>query len=664
MINFDFKHSLIYPAVFWLKSPIFYLIKFIFIISLVFFLVFLFLFWTSFALQHSSQYFFLAGFSILSLVVCLFSLLLWMFFQIKIKNPKVEHSLNLADFLSFETAQAIDYALKLARKLNLFPVSSSLLLYSLLFQKKTEFIFSRALINLSELAKNLLDNFYLKKEKFAQGVYSQEFLQIIQESYQLAKKKKHYKIEVGDVLSVLARLNSVFNEALIKADLHPQDIDNIIAWMEEEERKKRENRRFWEYRNLLKRGSLAKDWAAGYSITLDQYSIDWTRLIRLEGYPEIIGYEKEVKEVEAALASPEINNVMLVGVAGVGMKNVILKFAKKGALGQSLEPVNYKRVVELQMPKLLAQIKGVDEIERTLETIFKEVIAAGNIILVIDDFHNFVVDKERPGTIDITGILASYLDFPQFPLIAITTYEGLHRQIEKRPSLVNMFHKIEVKEPSPNETILMLQQMIPKLERKYKKFVSYPALKSIISLSSRYIATDPFPKKAKDLLEEVMVRASMDQGRWVLPEHVERLVSEKTEIPVGEVEKKEKEKLVNLEELIHRRIINQDEAVNEISNALRRAKAGMTIRNAPMGSFLFLGPTGVGKTETAKALAQIYFGSEKRMIRLDMSEFQNIDDIHRLLGTEDEEGILTVPVRENPFSLVLLDEIEKAHPIS
>jgi len=156
--------------------------------------------------------------------------------------------------------------------------------------------------------------------------------------------------------------------------------------------------------------------------------------------------------------------------------------------------------------------------------------------------------------------------------------------------------------------------------------------------------------------------ARYTKSSFVLPEHVLKIIAEKTQIPVGKVQEKEKETLLNLEKLIHQRIINQDEAVNEISEALRRARAQVSTKRGPMGSFLFLGPTGVGKTETAKALAEIYFGAESRMIRLDMSEFQQIEDIDRLLDSAGKEGLLTTPVRETPFSLLLLDEIEKAHP--
>jgi ATP-dependent Clp protease ATP-binding subunit ClpC len=396
---------------------------------------------------------------------------------------------------------------------------------------------------------------------------------------------------------------------------------------------------------------------------LDQFSTDWTKVISKKGFRESVGLEKEIRQVERILSRTELNNVLLIGEPGGGRMKIVEEIARKSLFNLSLPEINSKRVVSLDIVSLLSQAQSFEETEVLLDTIFKEVVTAGNVILVIDDFHNYVSPVARPGTIDISGVISHYLPLPNFRLIAITNYPGFHKFIEPNASLLSQFEKVEVSEVSENETIQVLENFLPYYEKKHKVFVTYPALRDLVKYADRYITETPFPKKAIDLLDETVVYvSSFTTSKLVLPEHVARIVSDKTQIPVGEIELKERETLLNLENLIHQKIIDQEEAVKEISTALRRARADITMRKGPMGAFLFLGPTGVGKTETSKALAEIYFKSEEAMIRIDMSEFSDIKDIPRLIGSIDQEGILVSKVRERPFSLILLDEFEKAHP--
>jgi ATP-dependent Clp protease ATP-binding subunit ClpC len=263
---------------------------------------------------------------------------------------------------------------------------------------------------------------------------------------------------------------------------------------------------------------------------------------------------------------------------------------------------------------------------------------------------------------EISSVLSSFLPLPSFRMIGITTPAGLHRNLETVPGFLENFEIVEIPSVSKDETLQILEDRALRLEQKYNVFFSFQSLFEIVELCDKYMPQKPFPEKAMEILDALAIKISKRPQRIVFQEDVSQMITEKTKIPVGEIKKAEKEKLLNLEELIHQRIINQEMAVKEISEALRRARAEIKARKGPMGSFLFLGPTGVGKTETAKALAEIYFGSEKEMIRLDMSEFQNLQDIDRLLGKEGQEGLLTTPVIDKPFSLILLDELEKAHP--
>lgn len=674
MFNFHLKKAAIYKAVKW--SGIFNLIKtfrqIFFVISVI--LIFVFIY--GFLGENFSQAFLkiiLGSF----LIFLSFLIIFWLaetFFNSKLKRPKLKYfleeavlnpaELNLADFLSFETAEAIAQSVRFAKSRNLKEISPSILSYFVLKDnKELSFIFSRLLLDLKKVEGIIKANLkILNKNGKRNGVYSNDFQKTILSAFEIAQTKGHQRIEIGDILTALAKNDSVFKKILIDFKLKVEDIQNLTWWLESLQEEIAKNKKFWEWENLIKKGSLAKDWAAGYTVTLDNFGVDFSKIARNSGFPKVIGHKKEIQAIERILARKEINNVLLVGEPGVDKKDLVITVASKSILGEFLPEVNHKRVVQLDLSLLATQTENSEEAELVLEKIFQEVIRAGNVILLIDEFHDYLGGPARPGILDISGVIAKYLHLSEFQIIASTTFAGLHKYIEQNPSILSLFDKIEVIEPSEIETLMVLEKLTPVLEKKYKIFVSYPALRDIVIFSEKYIQDVAFPKKSIDLLNEIIVYVSLKKEKTVKPEHVAKIFSEKAEIPIGEIELKEKEKLLDLENLIHQRIINQEEAVKEISSALRRARAEITIRKGPIGAFLFMGPTGVGKTETTKALAEIYFGSEERMIRLDMSEFQTVKDIARLIGSPGKEGFLTTKVREDPFSLVLLDEFEKAHP--
>lgn len=677
--NFDLKNTAIWNSVKWGNFLVFKFAKafriLFSILFCIFFLAFLFGFFSD--LLPINTLSFLFSFSLIFLV---FTLALWwkeLFFITKLRNPKLKVSLkeaglnpqdfNLAEFLSYDSAVATRKAVNFTRSKGFNQVTSSVLFYKLIEKNKEfAFVFNRILVdirNVKKLLKEYLQD-SIKKEKAPGGqgiIYTGDFQETMKEALKTAQAKEHSRIEARDLLVGLSKQDPIFKKILVSANLKTADIENLTWWLESIKERIAERKRFWERKNLIKRGSLAKAWSSGYTVTLDRFGIDYSEVVQKSGFPEEIGHLKEIKAVERILAGTGFNNCLLIGEPGVGKKSMILGLAQRSVLGESLPEVNFKRVIQLDLSSLAAQTESTAEAETILDDIFKEAVTAGNIILVIDEFHNFIGGKERPGVIDISGIISPYLNLPQFQIVGITTFAGLHKYIEQSPSLLSLFEKVEVDEMPAKETLMILENMVFGLERKYKKFISFPALREIVSLADKYFPI-PFPKSAMDLLDEVMVYVSSLPDKIILPKHVANVVSGKTEIPVGEVEDKERVVLLNLENLLHERIINQEEAVREVSTALRRARAQVTVRKGPMGAFLFLGPTGVGKTETAKALAQVYFGSEERMVRLDMSEFQAAADIPRLLGSPGEEGLLTTQIRENPFSLLLLDEIEKAHP--
>ena len=672
MINFNLKTTSIYQALKLERNPLFRFNRFFkilfFVLTFIFILIFLFGVFTENFPQDFSKKLLTGIFLFLSLGLLNFELSI--FFNSRIKKPELKYSIselllrpedfNLASFLDFETAKVCRKTLKKAEKRKFRTPGQELLLYYLLSSKIKEinFIFGRANLSFKEIIPGLKRELWKFGEEWTPG-----FEKVIFQSAKIAKARKKEKIGVGDVLISLASSCPFFQKFLILKDLKKEDIENLADWYEKIERKISESKRFWERENLFKKGSIAKDWAAGYTITLDKFSKDLRKDLRKTGFREIIGHEKEIKNVERVLDKEEINNVLLVGEPGTGRGSIITEIVQKVFLGESSSKVNYKRILNFNVGLLSSEVASFEKVESILEECFRQAVEAGNIILVIEEIQNFLADVQKPGTINISGVLARYLPFSAFQIIATTSYQGLHTVLEKNSSLRNLFEKVEVSEISEKETLELLENFLPFFEKKYKKFVEYKALREILRLSSRYLTDIPFPEKAIRLLDEAMSWLKVSSKEHILRvKHIKKIVSEKINIPLEELEVKEKEVLLNLEELIHQRIINQEEAVFGVSSALRRAKAEIQIKSGPIGSFLFLGPTGVGKTETSKALSAIYFGSEQRMIRLDMSEFQQVKDIERLIGSGDQEGLLTTPVRENPFSLVLLDEIEKAHP--
>jgi len=625
---FNLKEAAIYQALKWqwLFGPCRILKR----TSLVLFFIVLIIFSYGFLGENFSEKTnsALLGGAILLLTFAVIFKLSHCFFETKLKNPAIKQKDNLAEFLSFESARAIQ-----KQRLD---------------DKKLIPVFNRLLLDSREIKKVKID-------------FNPE---IISEAKKNANARNSQKIAIADLLAALTKTDPFFKEVLIQKDLRVEDFENVAWWTESLEKRIQEKKQWWEYRNLLCRGALAREWTAGYTITLDRFSTDWTEVVKKRGAEEIIGHKESLEHLERVLAGTGISNVLLVGEPGSGRRSIINALVQKSLFGQSLQEINYKRVVELDIVAVLAAVQSTEEAASILDAIFSEVISAGNVILVIDEFYNFVTQaKGSLGVIDISGILSRYLPSTEFKLIGITSYHGLHLFIEKNPAILQQMEKVEVKEISERETILILQSMALFLERKYKKFIPYPTIREIVRYSNRYIKDAPLPKKALDLLDEVLVYASRyGKSLLILPEYVVKVISEKADIPLGEIKIKEKDVLLNMEDLLHQRVVNQEEAVKEVASALRRARSEVGSRSGPMGTFLFLGPTGVGKTETSKALAAVYFGSESKMIRLDMSEFQDVKDISRLLGSSEQKGLLTGMVKENPFSLLLLDEIEKAHP--
>ena len=462
---------------------------------------------------------------------------------------------------------------------------------------------------------------------------------------------------------------------------------------------------------------------------LDNFSRDLTQMARENKLDPVIGRDKEIERVIQVLSRRTKNNPVLIGDPGVGKTAIIEGLAARIVDNTVPEILADKRVVVLDLSGMVAGTKYRGEFEDRLTKVINEIRGAADIIVFIDELHTIVGAGAAEGAIDAANILKPALARGELQCVGATTIDEYRKYIEKDAALERRFQPIMVEEPTLEETIDILKGLRDRYEAHHGVKITDEAIEAAAKLSSRYITDRFLPDKAIDLIdeassrvrlknyvlpdelkeietrlgeiekekeeaimgqeyekaaalrdEEQKLKSDFEQQRqeWinrrnlesdvVTPEEIAWVVSSWTGVPLAQVAEEEGERLVNLEEVLHRRVIGQDEAVSTVAQAVRRARAGLKDPRRPVGSFIFLGPTGVGKTEVARALAEALFGSEDALIRLDMSEYMEKHAVARIIGSPpgyvgyDEGGQLTEEVRRKPYSVILLDEIEKAHP--
>ncbi len=463
--------------------------------------------------------------------------------------------------------------------------------------------------------------------------------------------------------------------------------------------------------------------------TLDNYSRDLTQDAQEARLDPVIGREDEIERVVQILSRRTKNNPVLIGDPGVGKTAIVEGLAQRINENHVPEILNNKRVVSLDLSSMIAGTKYRGEFEDRLTKIVGEIKAAGDVILFIDELHTIVGAGAAEGAIDAANILKPSLARGEFQCVGATTLNEYRKHIEKDAALERRFQPILVNEPTQEESIAILKGLRDRYEAHHGVKISDEAIEAAVKLSARYISDRFLPDKAIDLIDEASSRVRL--ANYVLPgdikeeenrleeiikekeeainaqeyekaasirdqeqrlkdiienkrkewinkrnletgsvgeEEIAAIVSKWTGVPVSKLAMEESERLVNLETILHARVIGQNDAVQAVSRAVRRARAGLKNPKRPIGSFIFLGPTGVGKTELGRALAEAMFGSEEAIIRLDMSEYMEKHAVARMIGSPpgyvgyDEGGQLTEKVRRKPYSVILLDEIEKAHP--
>ena len=463
--------------------------------------------------------------------------------------------------------------------------------------------------------------------------------------------------------------------------------------------------------------------------TLDQYSRDLTQLVREGKLDPVIGREEEIQRVIQILSRRTKNNPCLVGEPGVGKTAIAEGIAAKIVQGDVPDTIRNKRLVTLDLSGMVAGSKYRGEFEERIKKVIAEVKQDGNILLFLDELHTIIGAGGAEGAIDASNILKPSLARGEIQLIGATTLEEYRKYIEKDAALERRFQPVRVEEPSEEEAVLILKGLRPKYEEHHKVTITDEAVNAAVKMSIRYINDRFLPDKAIDLIDEAASKVRL--GSYAMPDSIKKLEQQITELEIqkedcirseayekaGEIKQKqiklkekvkksrdewekskssqelfvgeneiadvvsmwtkipvkklalaESERLMKLEQTLHQRVVGQDEAVKAVAKAIRRGRVGLKDPKRPIGSFLFLGPTGVGKTELSKALADAMFGSENTLIRVDMSEYMEKHTVSKIIGSPpgyvgyDEGGQLSEKVRRNPYSVILFDEIEKAHP--
>ena len=400
---------------------------------------------------------------------------------------------------------------------------------------------------------------------------------------------------------------------------------------------------------------------------LDQYSRDLTLLAASGSFDPVIGRDEEIRRSVQILSRRSKNNPVLIGEPGVGKTAVAEGIAAYIAGSDAPDSMAGKRLVALDLPALLAGTKYRGDFEERVKAVLKDVKKAGDVILFIDEMHTMIGAGSAEGAIDAANILKPALGRGEVQIIGATTPEEYRRHIEKDAALERRFQPVKIAEPSRGDSLKMLGAVRQSLEKHHGVKISDAALTAAVDLSVRYINDRFLPDKAIDLADEAAAHIRVSGGGLVTAEDIAAVVSLWTGIPVANLSADETKRLRNMESILHRRVIGQNEAVTAVSRAIRRGRVGLSDPNRPIGSFLFLGPTGVGKTELCRALAEAVFGESEAMIRLDMSEYMEKHAVSKLIGSPpgyvgyEDGGQLTERVRRKPWSVVLFDEIEKAH---
>ncbi|MFA6269931.1 MAG: AAA family ATPase [Candidatus Paceibacterota bacterium] len=471
-------------------------------------------------------------------------------------------------------------------------------------------------------------------------------------------------VDLVQYASAVYDVDKSFQNFLSQNSVNRDEFIGAVNWVMNIENEKNRRDRFWSRENLGAIPSIGTNWAYGVSNDLGKFGLVFENSIDISALTIENGYRrKEVATLEGILLRREEANAIIIDDSEAVARDIVGRFLKRIKLGITQPALEHKNIIELDWNSLVSNYKNKNELESELLKILNQSVSAGNIILYVRDLAGFVSGFKNLG-INLPSLIAPYLSSNNLPIIASATKTDFHFFIETVPALLEKFERIIPDSLGAEASIGVILEQVPSIEKQYGLFFSFPSILALANNADRFISYGEMPGKALDMLIEI-APWTVEQKIAILKEKdVATFVSEKTGITTGAVEEEEAVKIEHLEELLHQRVIGQNEAVSGIANAVRRSRSGINNPKKPLASFLFIGPTGVGKTEVSKALAESFFGNEKNMIRFDMSEYNGPEAVSQLIGdfTTNKSGLLASRVRDNPYSVLLLDEFEKAAP--
>jgi len=470
-------------------------------------------------------------------------------------------------------------------------------------------------------------------------------------------------IRFADFARLICKHDEAFADFLFDLGIQEDTFYGAADWIQYRIDETKRKQRWWARERLGRISPIGRAWAYGEIYELEKYAKDIRTTSQYSSIAARSGYAKEyLNELEELLQKSKDANALLVGEAGVGKMDVVLELFRELTSGTMMPPLADKRLVILDTNQLIAATGNKTKLERTLYAVFTQAVRAGNIILVLENLPGFIRSAQSAG-VEITDIMDRYLESPQLHVIATATPGGHHRVLETKARLMQRFGVVHMKDADKESVIRILINVAHEQEKEAVSDIvfTYQSLQAIATGAERYLTQNTMPDAALNLLLSVSAHAQQHDIQCIDTETVMEVIQQKTGVPVGDVGDKEKEVLVHLEEILHQRVIGQDPAIEAIAGALRNARAGVQDKDKPIGTFLFFGPTGVGKTETTKALAEAYFGGEETIQRIDSSEYSTQQAVRTLVGADGKAGRLANVVREQPYGVLLVDEFEKAH---